>query len=37
MRRGMLAFGPIESPQAFFNLVWSGIVAPMSIGFVWLG
>lgn len=37
MRRGMLCFGPIESPQAFINLVWGGIVAPMSIGFVWLG
>lgn len=37
MRRGMLAFGPIESPQAFVNLVWNGIVAPMRIGFVWLG
>ncbi|MES1928591.1 hypothetical protein SADO_05010 [Salinisphaera dokdonensis CL-ES53] len=37
MRRGMLAFGPIESPAAFGNLVWGGIIAPMSIPFVWLG
>ncbi|MES1952275.1 hypothetical protein S4A8_15524 [Salinisphaera sp. S4-8] len=37
MRRGMLDFGPIDSPTAFANLVWGGIVAPSSIGFVWLG
>jgi len=37
MRRGMLAFGPVESFGAFANLVYSGLIAPTSILFVWLG
>ena len=37
MRRGMLAFGPIESAAAFGNLVWGGIISPGTIPFVWLG
>ncbi|MBO9469396.1 hypothetical protein J7355_04715 [Endozoicomonas sp. G2_2] len=37
MRRGMLAFGPIESAAAFGNLVWGGIISPGAIPFVWLG